>query len=136
MTWRRLHATCSRGRNPAADGRSFRRVPADAYSTGEALYALHEAGTRNRSAAWRKGIAFLLSAQAADGTWHVRTRMISPADVSPPYFTTGFPYKKDEYLSYAASCWATMALLSGNAGDELDAAAGASRGATAGRPRA
>jgi len=39
--------------------------------------------------------------------------MISPAVVSPPYFTTGFPYKKDEYLSYAASCWATMALLSG-----------------------
>jgi ankyrin repeat protein len=39
--------------------------------------------------------------------------MISPAEVSPPYFTTGFPYKKDEYLSYAASCWATMALLSG-----------------------
>ena len=86
---------------------------ADAYSTGEALYALHEAGTPADSAAWRKGIAFLLSAQAADGTWHVRTRMISPADVSPPYFTTGFPYKKDEYLSYAASCWATMALLSG-----------------------
>ena len=86
---------------------------ADAYSTGEALYALHEAGTPPDSAAWRKGIAFLLSAQAADGTWHVRTRMISPADVSPPYFTTGFPYKKDEYLSYAASCWATMALLSG-----------------------
>jgi ankyrin repeat protein len=84
----------------------------DAYSTGEALYALHEAGTPAGSAAWRKGIAFLLSAQAADGTWRVRTRMISPADVSPPYFTTGFPYKKDEYLSYAASCWATMALLS------------------------
>jgi cytochrome c len=39
--------------------------------------------------------------------------MISPANVSPPYFTTGFPYRKDEYLSYAASCWATIALLSG-----------------------
>jgi ankyrin repeat protein len=86
---------------------------ADAYSTGEALYALHEAGTPSDSTARRKGIAFLLSTQAADGTWHVRTRMISPADVSPPYFTTGFPYQKDEYLSYAASCWATMALLSG-----------------------
>jgi ankyrin repeat protein len=86
---------------------------ADAYSTGEALYALYAAGTPPNSAAWRKGTAFLLSAQAADGTWHVRTRMISPAQVSPPYFTTGFPYKKDEYLSYAASCWATMALLSG-----------------------
>jgi ankyrin repeat protein len=85
----------------------------DAYSTGEALYALHEAGTPTASAAWRKGIAFLLSTQAADGTWHVRTRMMSPAEVSPPYFATGFPYEKDEYISYAASCWATMALLSG-----------------------
>jgi ankyrin repeat protein len=85
----------------------------DAYSTGEALYALREAGTPPASAAWRKGVEFLLSTQAADGTWHVRTRMISPAEVSPPYFTTGFPYKKDEYLSYAASCWATLALLSG-----------------------
>jgi ankyrin repeat protein len=86
--------------------------PQDAYSTGEALYALHESGVAATDPAWRKGIAFLVSTQAADGTWHVRTRMISPAEVSPPYFTTGFPYKKDEYLSYAASSWATMALAS------------------------
>ncbi len=85
--------------------------PSDAYSTGEALYALHEAGAPD-DAAWRRGIAYLLSTQQADGTWHVRTRMISPAEVSPPYFTTGFPYKKDEYISYAASSWAAMALLS------------------------
>jgi ankyrin repeat protein len=85
--------------------------PADAYSTGEALYALHEAGA-DGDAAWQRGIDFLRSTQASDGTWHVRTRMLSPAEVSPPYFTTGFPYHKDEYLSYAASCWATMALLS------------------------
>ena len=85
---------------------------ADAYSTGEALYALGEAGTPSSSPVWRRGTAFLLSTQAPDGTWHVRTRMISPAQVSPPYFTTGFPYRKDEYLSYAASCWATVALLS------------------------
>lgn len=84
--------------------------PPDAYSTGEALYALREAGVAS-DAAWRRGALFLRSTQHADGTWHVRTRMISPADVSPPYFTTGFPYDKDEYISYAASCWATMALL-------------------------
>ena len=84
----------------------------DAYSTGEALYALSEAGLA-RDVRWQRGIGFLLSTQAADGTWHVRTRMLSPADVSPPYFTTGFPYKKDEYLSYAASSWATMALVAG-----------------------
>jgi ankyrin repeat protein len=84
--------------------------PADAYSTGEALYALSEAGTAS-DAASRRGLTFLRSTQQADGTWHVRTRMLSPADVSPPYFTTGFPYQHDEYISYAATCWATMALL-------------------------
>lgn len=78
----------------------------DAYSTGEAVFALQEAGT-----AAPKGVRFLISNQAADGTWHVRSRMLSPAEVSPPYFETGFPYKKDQFLSYAGSAWATMALL-------------------------
>jgi ankyrin repeat protein len=82
----------------------------DAYSTGEALYALREAGAAG-DLAWRRGIVFLRSTQRSDGTWHVRTRMVSPAEVSPPYFATGFPYEQDEYISYAASCWATMALL-------------------------
>lgn len=84
----------------------------DAYSTGEALFALHEAGTPATDRTWSKGLKFLISTQAADGTWQVRSRMISPAQVSPPYFPTGFPYQKDEYLSYAGSCWAVMALLS------------------------
>jgi ankyrin repeat protein len=84
----------------------------DAYSTGEAVYALHEAGVPATDKAWQKGIQFLKSSQARDGTWHVRSRMLSPADISPPYFSTGFPYGKDEYLSYAGSCWAVMALLS------------------------
>lgn len=84
----------------------------DAYSTGEAVYALHEAGFPTTDKAWQKGIQFLRSSQAKDGTWHVRSRMLSPADISPPYFSTGFPYGKDEYLSYAGSCWAVMALLS------------------------
>jgi len=86
--------------------------PPDAYATGEALYALHEAGMLSTNANWRRGLKFLISTQAADGTWRVRTRMLSPASVSPKYFTTGFPYKKDEYISYAGSCWAVMALLS------------------------
>ncbi len=85
--------------------------PTDAYSTGEALYALHEAGVAATDSAWRKGVGFLLAAEAADGSWHVRTRMVSPAQISPVYFASGFPYAKDEYLSYAASCWAVMALL-------------------------
>jgi len=79
----------------------------DAYSTGESLFALHQAGLAASDRAYR----FLLSTQASDGTWRVHTRMLSPAEVSPPYFTTGFPYEKDEYLSYAGTVWATMALL-------------------------
>jgi len=85
---------------------------ADAYSTGEALYALHESGMQATDAAWRRGEKFLITTQAADGTWHVATRMISPADVSPRYFTSGLPYEHDEYLSYAGTNWAVMALLS------------------------
>ncbi|MFM2123553.1 MAG: hypothetical protein RL328_4, partial [Acidobacteriota bacterium] len=81
--------------------------PSDAYSTGEAVFALKEAGEDSP-----KGIKFLLASQAGDGTWRTRTRMVSPAEVSPPYFETGFPYKKDQFLSYAGSCWAVMALMS------------------------
>jgi len=88
------------------------RYDSDAYSTGEALYALHEAGVPTSDPVWQKGLKFLVSSQARDGTWHVRTRMLSPAEVSPEYFTTGFPYRKDEFLSYAGSCWAVMALMS------------------------
>jgi len=86
--------------------------PPDAYSTGESLFALHEAGMPVTDRAWRAGLSFLISTQAADGTWRVRTRMVSPAEVSPEYFPTGFPYEKDEFLSYAGSSWAVMALLS------------------------
>jgi len=83
----------------------------DAYSTGEALFALYQAG-KATGPAREKAIRFLISTQDPAGTWRVRTRMLSPASVSPTYFPTGFPYQKDEYLSYAGSCWAVMALLS------------------------
>ncbi|HEY7335431.1 MAG TPA: ankyrin repeat domain-containing protein [Bryobacteraceae bacterium] len=99
-------------RKPASGWPELPSYPPDAYSTGEAIFALHEAGTPISDAAWRGGLKFLVSTQAADGTWRVHTRMLSPAEVSPQYFTTGFPYGKDEYISYAGSCWAAMALLS------------------------
>lgn len=96
---------------PAGGWAELPDYPADAYSTGEALFALHESGLPAAEASQR-GIRFLLSTQAKDGSWRVKTRMVSPAEVSPQYFSSGFPYEKDEYLSYAASCWALMALLS------------------------
>ena len=85
----------------------------DAYSTGEALVALHQAGAPAADRAAVRGTGFLISTQARDGTWRVHTRMVSPAEVSPMYFATGFPYGKDEFLSFTGSCWALMGLLSG-----------------------
>jgi ankyrin repeat protein len=84
---------------------------ADAYSTGEAIYALALSGAPASDSAVRTGLRFLISTQAVDGTWRVHTRMLSPAEVSPEYFATGFPYGKDEFLSYAGSVWAVMGLL-------------------------
>ena len=84
----------------------------DAYSTGEALVALHEAGgVAIADPGWQKGLRYLLSAQDDHGVWHVRTRMTSPAPVSPPYLETGFPYGHDQFLSISGTCWAIMALL-------------------------
>ena len=88
-------------------------MQSDAYSTGEALVAVNEAGgVPITDPAWQKGLQYLLSTQQADGSWHVKTRMISPAAVSPPYFESGFPYGHDQFISTAATCWAAMALMS------------------------
>jgi hypothetical protein len=62
----------------------------DAYSTGESLFALHESGVPITGA----DLKFLISTQAADGTWRVRTRMVSPADISPEYFQRDSRTKK------------------------------------------
>ncbi len=87
-------------------------MPSDAYATGSALVALHDAGgVAASNPAWQKGMNFLLSTQAQDGSWHVHTRMVSPAAVSPPYFESGFPYGHDQAISTAGTCWAAMALM-------------------------
>jgi ankyrin repeat protein len=83
----------------------------DAYSTGQALVALHDSGVVPiSSAAWQRGIDFLLRAQAADGSWHVATRLYPPAPLSPPYFESGYPYGHDQFLSAQGAAWAVMAL--------------------------
>ena len=83
----------------------------DAYSTAQALVALRRAGGWERSHAdFQRGVAWLAKSQAADGSWHVRTRIHTPAPASPPYFESGFPYGHDQFISCAATAWAVMAL--------------------------
>jgi Squalene-hopene cyclase C-terminal domain len=83
-------------------------LESDAYATGQALVALHQAGglpVTHR--AYQRGVQYLLAGQAADGSWAVRSRSFP----FQKYFESGFPYGHNQWISAAASSWATMALI-------------------------
>ena len=85
----------------------FPSMGSDAYATGQALYALNVAGRMPASdSVYAKGVKFLLNTQAADGSWHVRSRSIWVQ----PYFESGFPNGHDQWISAAGTSWAVMAL--------------------------
>lgn len=80
----------------------------DAYATGSALVALHQAGELTTSdPAYQKGIAHLLKTQLEDGSWHI----VSRSKPFQPYYESGFPHAKDQFISCAASGWATWAMV-------------------------
>jgi ankyrin repeat protein len=79
----------------------------DAYATGMVLYALATAaGMSATDPVYQKGVDYLLRTQADDGTWRVPTRAIW----LQPYFESGFPYGRDQFISVAGTAWAVMAL--------------------------
>jgi len=91
-----------------ADG-GWAQIPSmspDAYATGEALFALHAAGMVPSDPVYRRGTDHLLATQLEDGTWFVRTRAFG----FQPYFETGFPYGRSQFISTAATAWAATAL--------------------------
>jgi squalene cyclase len=80
----------------------------DAYATGSALVALYEAGELATSdAAYQRGLQNLLKAQLDDGSWHI----VSRSKPFQPYYESGFPHGKDQFISCAASGWATWAMV-------------------------
>jgi ankyrin repeat protein len=82
-------------------------MQSDAYATGQMLVALAHSGVVPAThPAYRRGVQFLLKTQAADGSWFVRTRAVA----LQPHFEAGFPYGRDQFISAAATNWATMAL--------------------------
>jgi len=82
-------------------------LPSDAYATGMTLWSLANAGViKTSDEVYRKGVAFLLSTQAADGSWHVSSR----ATKFQIYFESGFPYGQDQWISTMATGWAAAAL--------------------------
>jgi len=83
-------------------------LPSDAYATGQALFALNQAGEIPvTDPAYRRGTAFLLRTQDDDGSWFVSKRAMPLND----YFDAGFPHGQSQFSSFNGTCWATMALL-------------------------
>ncbi len=88
---------------PQLDGKE-----SDVYATGSVLVALHKARElATEDPAYRRGLAFLITTQLADGSWHV----VSRSKPFQPYFESGFPHGNDQFISMAASSWAASALL-------------------------
>jgi len=83
-------------------------LPSDAYATGQVLVALHESGClASEAPAYRRGVEFLLKTQLADGSWYVPSRCFPVLE----YSSSGFPHGRSQFISAAATCWATMALV-------------------------
>ncbi len=80
----------------------------DAYATGTALAVLYLTGElSSEDAAYQQGVRFLLKTQLPDGSW----RVVSRSKPFQPYFESGFPHGKNQFISIAASGWATCALI-------------------------
>jgi ankyrin repeat protein len=83
-------------------------LASDAYATGQALVALRDSGaTTAADPAYQRGVQFLMKSQLEDGSWFVRSR----AAPIQPYFESGFPHGRDQWISSAATSWATLALV-------------------------
>ena len=81
-------------------------LASDAYATGQAMVSLHVSGMTQVFSVYRKGVNFLRSTQAADGTWRVKTRSF-PIQVLRD---SGFPHGNDQWISASGTAWAAMAL--------------------------
>ena len=84
-------------------------LASDAYATGQAIVALRDAGDlAEDDLVIRRAKDFLLADQIADGTWFVATRALP----FQPFFNSGFPHGRSQYISAAATAWAVLALAS------------------------
>jgi hypothetical protein len=83
------------------------KAKSDAYATGQALYALAEAGGNPSDKAVRRAQSFLAKTQRPDGAWTMASRAI---------FRNGKPATNLEPITHAGSAWAVMGLARSSPG--------------------
>jgi squalene-hopene/tetraprenyl-beta-curcumene cyclase len=83
------------------------RANSDAYATGQALYALAEAGAQPGDEAVHKGQSFLARTQRQDGGWAMVSRAI---------MRDGKPPKNLDPITHAGSAWAVLGLVRSSPG--------------------
>ena len=80
----------------------------DAYSTAQTLYMLCRTGTPLTAPALLRARDYLLRTQLPDGSWLVESHQKFKAQ---PYFENGDPHGEHQFISTAATAWATAALM-------------------------
>ncbi len=81
--------------------------PSDAYSTGQTLFMLLKTGTLPDHPAILRARDYLLKTQHTDGSWLAESHTTFKAQ---PYFENGDPHGEHQFLSTAATAWATAGL--------------------------
>lgn len=77
-------------------------MASDAYATGQALYALAEAGVKSDDEAVRKGQVFLAGSQRPDGSWAMVSRPMKPGGAGAGNISP---------ITHAGSAWGVLGLV-------------------------
>ncbi|MFN0054928.1 MAG: prenyltransferase/squalene oxidase repeat-containing protein [Planctomycetales bacterium] len=88
-------------------GQTDEDTDSDAYSTGQTIFMLCRSGVSPEDPAMARARDFLLRTQLDDGSWLVVSRLKFKAQ---PYFENGDPHGEHQFLSTAATAWATAGL--------------------------
>ena len=100
--WEPLAQQLQKAQNDDGGWGQVKNAQSDAFATGQALYALAEAGAKSDDVAVRKAQSFLAKSQGPDGAWAMTSRAI---------MGNGKVATKFEPITHAASAWAVMSLV-------------------------
>ena len=100
--WEPLVQHLRRTQNEDGGWGQIKKAKSDAFASGQALFALAEAGVKSDDAAVRRGQTFLAKSQGKEGAWAMTSRAI---------MGNGKVATKFEPITHASSAWAVMGLI-------------------------